>query len=184
MAGLAPAAQAAVVFSDNFNAESQGLNYTGFSNWTVSGGTVDVIGTSFFQFLPTTYGNYVDLDGSTGNAGILSTTQSFAAGTYTLSFILAGNHRNAANESVTVSLGDFSQTISGLGQSAITAQTITFTTTGGQLKFDHAGGDNIGLLLDNVQLSSAVPEPATWAMMLVGFAGLGFAARRRAVAAA
>jgi hypothetical protein len=30
----------------------------------------------------------------------------------------------------------------------------------------------------------AVPEPATWAMMLIGFAGLGFAARRRAAARA
>jgi hypothetical protein len=29
-----------------------------------------------------------------------------------------------------------------------------------------------------VQLSSAVPEPAAWAMMLLGFAGLGFAFRR------
>ena len=27
--------------------------------------------------------------------------------------------------------------------------------------------------------SNAVPEPATWAMMLVGFAGIGYAARRR-----
>ena len=26
----------------------------------------------------------------------------------------------------------------------------------------------------------AVPEPATWAMMLLGFAGLGFAGHRRA----
>jgi hypothetical protein len=27
----------------------------------------------------------------------------------------------------------------------------------------------------------AVPEPSTWAMMLIGFAGLGFAAHRREV---
>ena len=27
---------------------------------------------------------------------------------------------------------------------------------------------------------AGVPEPATWAMMLVGFAGLGFAGLRRA----
>jgi hypothetical protein len=27
---------------------------------------------------------------------------------------------------------------------------------------------------------AALPEPATWAMALLGFAGLGFAARRRA----
>lgn len=30
-----------------------------------------------------------------------------------------------------------------------------------------------------ISVASAVPEPATWAMMLVGFAGLGFAARRK-----
>lgn len=36
---------------------------------------------------------------------------------------------------------------------------------------------------DNVTVTvSAVPEPATWAMMLIGFAGLAFAARRRAAA--
>jgi hypothetical protein len=28
-----------------------------------------------------------------------------------------------------------------------------------------------------------VPEPSTWAMMLLGFCGLGFAARRRLQAA-
>jgi hypothetical protein len=32
-------------------------------------------------------------------------------------------------------------------------------------------------------LSSAVPEPSTWAMLLVGFVGLGFAGYRRATAA-
>jgi hypothetical protein len=32
-------------------------------------------------------------------------------------------------------------------------------------------------------VSSAAPEPATWAMMLIGFAGLGYAARRRKLAA-
>ncbi len=32
--------------------------------------------------------------------------------------------------------------------------------------------------------ASAVPEPSTWAMMLIGFAGLGFAGYRRAKRAA
>ncbi|MEW5687869.1 MAG: PEPxxWA-CTERM sorting domain-containing protein [Pseudomonadota bacterium] len=35
------------------------------------------------------------------------------------------------------------------------------------------------LLLDDVKISAAVPEPATWALMLTGFAGLGLALRRR-----
>jgi hypothetical protein len=45
-------------------------------------------------------------------------------------------------------------------------------------------GPEIGLPMSGVQLatggiSTAVPEPATWAMMLLGFAGLGFMAYRR-----
>jgi hypothetical protein len=33
-------------------------------------------------------------------------------------------------------------------------------------------------LLDGVSLSSTVPEPSTWAMMFVGFAGLAYAGLR------
>ena len=33
--------------------------------------------------------------------------------------------------------------------------------------------------IDNVAVNSAVPEPATWAMMLLGFGAVGFSARRR-----
>ncbi|MDR6126400.1 hypothetical protein QE361_002754 [Sphingomonas sp. SORGH_AS802] len=35
--------------------------------------------------------------------------------------------------------------------------------------------------LENVGLVAAVPEPATWAMMLVGFAMIGSTLRRRKV---
>jgi hypothetical protein len=34
-------------------------------------------------------------------------------------------------------------------------------------------------LIDSVSLNSSVPEPSTWAMMLLGFAGLGYAGLRR-----
>lgn len=47
--------------------------------------------------------------------------------------------------------------------------------------------DNVGPLLDNFSLSiGAVPEPATWAMMLFGFGAMGAAmrSRRRAAVAA
>jgi hypothetical protein len=36
-----------------------------------------------------------------------------------------------------------------------------------------------GFIDPPVSLSSAVPEPATWAMLLIGFAGIGFMAHRR-----
>jgi hypothetical protein len=48
-------------------------------------------------------------------------------------------------------------------------------------------GNNIGPLLDSVQLdigAGAVPEPATWAMMIAGFGLAGTAMRRRRSAAA
>ena len=59
---------AAVVLSDNFNADAQMLNWAGDSSFTslsTGGGSTDLIGTGFFDFYPGN-GNYVDLDGSTG----------------------------------------------------------------------------------------------------------------------
>jgi hypothetical protein len=53
-----------------------------------------------------------------------------------------------------------------------TSDTLTF------LAFGTPGGEPPFSLLDNVSLT-AVPEPAAWAMMLVGFGGLGAVARRR-----
>ena len=43
-----------------------------------------------------------------------------------------------------------------------------------------AGGDQMLVTsISSASISSAVPEPATWAMMLLGFAGVGFMAYRR-----
>lgn len=41
------------------------------------------------------------------------------------------------------------------------------------------GGDFLSLTTTTVSLTDAVPEPSTWAMMLLGFAGIGFLAYRR-----
>jgi len=46
----------------------------------------------------------------------------------------------------------------------------------GQFDF---GGDNLLLFSDTVALTDAVPEPSTWAMLLLGFVGMGFMAYRR-----
>jgi hypothetical protein len=42
-----------------------------------------------------------------------------------------------------------------------------------------AGGNTVATGFGAVQLAAAVPEPATWGMMLLGFIGLGFAFRSR-----
>ncbi|HEY7900827.1 MAG TPA: PEPxxWA-CTERM sorting domain-containing protein, partial [Caulobacteraceae bacterium] len=53
---------------------------------------------------------------------------------------------------------------------------VTFTSSGGTHN-PNLDGNGEHFALDN--LSVAVPEPATWALLLVGFAGLGAVARRR-----
>ncbi len=42
-----------------------------------------------------------------------------------------------------------------------------------------AGGDMLNLVVDKAG-TGAIPEPSTWAMMAIGFAGLGFAGWRKA----
>jgi hypothetical protein len=41
------------------------------------------------------------------------------------------------------------------------------------------GGDSLSLSPTTVALTNGVPEPSTWAMMILGFAGVGFMAYRR-----
>jgi hypothetical protein len=57
----------------------------------------------------------------------------------------------------------------------------TPVATSGRVVFDHQGGDNNGLLLDDVRVAVAIPEPETWGLLLAGLGLLGFAARRRLV---
>lgn len=182
MAGTSMAL-AAPVFSDNFDADGLGLNVTSFVHgWTVSNGTVDVIGThGFFELLGPGHGNYIDLDGSSGQAGLFSNSVHLSAGTYTLSYDIAGNMRGAGNDIVDVSFGSANAQLV-VGQADVLAtRTLTFTAGAAgdySFTFHNHGGDNMGALLDNVSIA-AVPEPETYAMLLVGLGALGFAARRR-----
>jgi PEP-CTERM motif-containing protein len=196
-AGSAPAAYASVVLSDNFNSYAFAGNWQPQSLWTAPGpGTVDLIGETttgkMFDFLPGN-GGYVDLDGSNGVAGTLETVQFFGAGKYTLTFDLAGNQRgDVAEKTTTISLGGWTTKLPLASSSPYTLYTYTFTTTGGRLSFvdDNAGDRAIGNILDNVTLSTAaaagpttllaIPEPSTWVMMMLGFAGLSYAGYRRA----
>jgi hypothetical protein len=182
-AGWAQSASAAAVFSDDFNSYNGQLNWAPPANWTAPGpGTVDLIGQTpsgtSFNFYPGN-GGYVDLHGSNGTAGTLQTIQTFGAGKYTLSFDLGGNARGDISKTTDFSLGSFSGALLLASSDALSTHSFTFTTTGGQLSFsDLAGGNgNIGNILDNVSLTSAVPEPSTWAMLLLGFGLVGWTLR-------
>jgi hypothetical protein len=179
--------QATLIFQDNFNSEHGGVgivNYTGFANWTVSNGTVDLIGNGYFDFYPG-HGLYVDLDGSTQLAGhLISTSLSLGAGTYVLSFDLGGSTRTGYDSGntvdVAVELGVASQTYSLATTDPLLTRTIIFTLSSAQtidLAFHNLGGDNVGAILDNVSLSS-VPDGGM-TVVLLGSALLGIAGVRR-----
>jgi hypothetical protein len=175
-------ANAAPVFSDNFNSYSPSLNWVPPANWAVTSGSVDLIGAnSGFDFFPGN-GGYVDLDGSTGSPGTLQTISSFAPGNYTLTFDLGGNARNDGSKTTVITLGSFATSITLASADPYQLFSFNFLTTGGQLSFaDFAGGNNnIGNILDNVSLSTAaVPESSTWAMMILGLFSVGFVAYRK-----
>ena len=53
-----------------------------------------------------------------------------------------------------------------------------------QLRLSQSFGYSVvGTDLGTFALASAVPEPSTWAMMIIGFCGVGFMAYRRKQAA-
>jgi PEP-CTERM motif len=73
-----------------------------------------------------------------------------------------------------------------LGSAGFSQRSIFFTALNAgsfTFNFSSPSNDNIGPLLDNVRLdvSSAVPEPSTWMMMILGFGLAGFAMRRRKI---
>lgn len=180
-------AQAAPVFSDNFNAENGGagtLNYSGFANWNVTAGSVDLIGNGYFDFLPGN-GLYVDMNGSTGQGGTIATKTTFAPGAYTVRFDFAGSRRGP-DGIVTVALGDFSQVINLASATGFTTFSYAVdVTVAGALNLSFASGvpgGNIGGLLDNVTVSTrqpgAVPEPAALLLFGSGLVALGWMRRR------
>jgi PEP-CTERM motif len=198
---FASTAQAGVVLSDDFTTTDSAkqvpmANWQGDSVFTsmpdpsVPGSSsVDLVGsangTPYFPSLaPSMTLNAVDLDGSEGTAfspsGDLVSNVSLSTGTYDVSFLLAGNMRGAPTQTTTIWLGSqfFTESLpSGQGYTLFSHE---FTDASGFLSFVESGpASQQGSLLTNVSVST-VPEASTWAMMMLGFAGLGFAAYRKA----
>jgi len=175
------------VFTENWDADwvasnNGGLNFTP-PGWTVSDGTVDIVPeANTFFFLPASNGEYIDLDGSSGQAGTLWRVINVPDGAYTMTFELAGNARNGSPEVTTVKLGDATGTFTPSSQNSQETFSITGNAVGGQLliSFHDASFDNVGSLLDNISVT-AVPEAGNLSLMLAGLATLGLAARRRRV---
>jgi hypothetical protein len=121
-----------------------------------------------------------------------------AGQSYTLSFDMSGNPDNFRSETRIAIIGAGGATIGSASYTLTGANTrsnmlwqselFNFVATGAttEIRFTSGnGGDNccFGGAIDNVAVGGAVPEPATWGMMIAGFGGIGALARRRRAAA-
>jgi hypothetical protein len=149
-----------LVFMDTFTGENGGageFNYTGFANWTVTRGAVDLQRQSDFGYGP---GLFVDLDGSTDAAGRLESKAAFdlAPGVYELRFRLGHTDSSGQTNVMTVSFGGLfseqftrSNTTPGAFEEIVRRVTVTAPVSA-RLAFDHEGADFYGLTIDDVLL--------------------------------
>lgn len=189
-----------VIFSDNFDAAPLGLNQTSLpAGWTVTGGTIDVLGPPGFDPRPDN-GHYIDMQGSAGHPGRLSIDIPVeTSGIYLVEFEWAGNPRGNSG-AITVDTGptpfsDGKSTIFGVTSDISFLDGANGTGIQGQgfflLSFYTPAfivlpdGERVfpdtGLLLDNVSVTfvQSIPEPATFALTLIGIVPLALAMRRR-----
>ena len=177
----------------------EGAPLGAFSNLTVAPG-VTISGTdlnSNNQTIRNTsnFSGYPSVDGfntTSGGAYFVemiggNLTFTFAAPIQSFGAYLSGVQTNFYPDTVTFSDGTTqSITLAGAGTSCCVGELafVGFTDPGKSISSvtilagtPGTGQDAIGV--DDVRFQSAVPEPATWAMMLVGFGGLGAAMRSR-----
>lgn len=154
------------------------------SGWTVGSNGIeirnDLAGKAFGG------NNFVELD-TYANSSISQKLATVAGGQYTLSFYYSPREfTSAATNGIEVlwngvSKGIFSATNGGSGN---LWQQYSFNVSGAGssslLEFRAVGAsDSFGGGLDNVSVTSAVPEPGSMALMGLGLGLLGFCARRK-----
>jgi hypothetical protein len=189
-------AQAATIYTDNFNADTAGLGLTPGTDvpagWSITNaGSVDIVANVNIYGIkcrgPGPTGNCIDLDGTTNKSGKLVSPGLVLTGgqTYTAQFSLSGNDRIKQTDKVTIDFGTAMSSISVKKNDPFNVDSLNFTpkfTGTYHLSFLDNSNDNIGAILDNVKVVQAVPLPAAAWLLLSGLAGMGLMARRRSAA--
>ena len=179
----ATGAQASVLLSSDFSA--------GLSGWTVIGDVAALTGAQYGACCgvvgsePNLSTNVFASFGSGNVSGLNEISRAFntvAGRLYTVSFDNGafGQGSQALIASLNgVSQGSYNGLVTNNVDTTFTTQTFSFVGDGAQATLAFhvtTSPDNVDALLDNVSVS-AVPEPATWAMMIIGFGAVGGAAR-------
>jgi hypothetical protein len=167
--GASGAARGDTYFFENFNSEHGGtglLNYSGFGQWSVTKGSVDLIGNGFWDLLPG-HGLYLDMDGTTNAAGGISSVLLYLpAGDFDLTYALAGSQRGVGGNVSARILDNVNAVLASqntsLGSGAVfSTYDLSFSLPTEQmirLNFEsNDGPSNQGLLLDTIQLTGPAP---------------------------
>lgn len=177
-------------FYENYGPTNLG-NYggTSFSGWTITVNNVDIVSQVGGWPAGAADGvQYLDLVGYGSTGGIAQSFATAIGQTYSLSFAYANNPGSTSSAAANVAVlgapgisSVFTHSISttnNLGWTIFSGWFIANSTTS-VLDFSNTvGRNNGGVLLDAVNVT-AVPEPATWGLMLLGFLGVGFVSYRR-----
>ena len=192
-AGLAIAAavpaHAAIVINGGFTAPATGTGYTNTSTvpgWTdtVETGGFAEVGANAVYGLPTIGSGY-NAEVNNNTFGVLVQTVSglIVDQTYNFSYEYGGRPDGGPQGlNVTIGGSSLGPTATGsMGFWTLKTGTFTATDTSELLSFtavDMGGLPSYGNEVTSVSISP-VPEPATWALMLIGFGLIGFAMRKR-----
>ena len=167
-----------------------GAGSTTINGWTVTPSSIDYIGTYWGA---QDGSRSIDLSGN-APGGVSQVITGLTTGAlYQVDFFLGGNYDGPPTPDKTLDVSA-AGTTSGFIYSAPSATQTGFSGwTGYSFRFVATGasetlnfqstttGSPYGPALDNVSLAR-VPEPATWALMIMGFGAVGGALRRRKVA--
>jgi hypothetical protein len=157
-----------------------------FSGWTLSGNSGFLGVTTSFGGVSPEDGQYLAFSGGVGSDNVLSQTFTDVAGTtYTVTGWVYGFGGSPSDVglNITDSSSNLSAAIyiSPYPASGWTEYKLVFVGSGLDTLTILSRNDPSYQLLDNFQiLTTSIPEASTWAMMLLGMAGLGFAGYRKA----
>lgn len=172
-------------FEDNLMTNGNWSIFSSLTGWSAGANGVElrnnIAGTALDGV------NFVELD-TTANSSISQTVSTVAGQWYALSF----NYSNRANTAVDTnglswSFGSTAATAAALPAASGDHSWASFNTlvqaTGSSTVLNFAAlgrSDGYGTSLDKVSLTTAVPEPQSYALMLAGLVAIGFVSRRRA----